>query len=320
MNEQIKKSILRTISYSDIFDYPLNKTEIWKFLISSEKVSKENFDRVLIASSLRVLHHRTKQSTDVKGIATLSRKAGFLAMTEENDFYFLPDRAEIISKRLKRERESKRKFKIAQKAASFLSIIPTIYLIGLSGSLAMNNSDKDDDIDFFIIVKKNSIWTTRLLSLFILQILGKRRKRKDIKVKNKICINMIIDESILKMPKDRQNLYTAHEVAQMRPVFDRKDTYQKFIAANKWVRRFLPNSLDTKILRYKDTGRKNKKSLNIFFPALEYLAKKIQLWSINRHQTIETVDDHLLAFHPIDYGDLVMKEYNKRLKKYKIND
>lgn len=296
MNEQIKKSILRTISYSDIFDYPLTKIEIWKFLIGSEKIKREDFDKTL------------------KKISSIIFR---------NKFYCLPNRTQIVDKRLKREKESRRKFKIAQRAASFLSIIPTIYLIGLSGSLSMENSDENDDIDFFIIVKKNSIWTTRLISLFILQMLGKRRKRGDIKFKNKICINMIIDDFSMKMTKDRQNLYTAHEVVQLMPLFERQNMHSKFISANKWVRRYLPNAST------RGNTRNNMRNYaeSIFsiilrpvlrFSALEFLAKKLQLLSIKRHQTIETVDDHLLAFHPIDYRDKVMKEYNKRLKKYKI--
>ena len=42
-----KESILKTLLYSDIFNYPLSKEEIWKFLISKNKEDKQIFLRCL---------------------------------------------------------------------------------------------------------------------------------------------------------------------------------------------------------------------------------------------------------------------------------
>lgn len=37
----IEIKINKTLCYSDLFDYPLKKEELWKYLISSTKVEKE---------------------------------------------------------------------------------------------------------------------------------------------------------------------------------------------------------------------------------------------------------------------------------------
>lgn len=294
---ECKKAILQTLAYSDIFDYPLTKQQIWKFLISSEKIRKEEFNRTLITSSLRSQAlSREKQSPEA--------------------FYFLPKRSKIINKRLLREKESEKKLRTAKKAAAILSKIPTIYLIGISGNLAMNNAKIEDDIDFFIITKKNTLWLSRLLMLFVLTFLGKRRKWKEKNVKDKICVNMLIDETALKMPK--QNLYTAHEVVQMRPIFERNGTHGRFIDANRWVGRYLPNIKHG--TTQKNTTPNNTENFFsvvlcrvLFGSVFEYLAKRIQLYFIKKHQTTETVSNHFLAFHPIDYQGKILKEYNNRL-------
>lgn len=313
---ECRKAILQTLAYSDIFDYPLTKIEIWKFLISPEEIRKKEFEESLLTLSLRdPAKPRSKQSLRFNEIATSSGEAGLLAMTSKYKFYFLPNRSKIICKRLRREKESGEKLGIAQKIAAILSKIPTIYLIGVSGNMAMNNAEENDDIDFFIITRKNTLWTTRLLILLILTFLGKRRKRGEKNVKDKICVNMLIDETALKMPK--QNLYTAHEVVQLIPVFERNRMYDRFIDANRWVEKYLPN------MKHGTTRHRAQNNTKSFFGVIlckvlfssvfEYLARQLQLYFIKKHQTTETISGHLMAFHPMDYQEEILREYNDRL-------
>lgn len=288
-----KKSILKTLAYSDVFDYPLTKEEIWKYLISPGKISKKEFE---------------------KSLQNVSSK---------DKFYCLPNRSQIIDKRKIREKESLRKLKLAKKISSVLSIVPTVCLIGVSGGVSMRNADKDDDIDLFIISQKNTLWLTRLFLLIFLEVLGRRRKRSDKNVNDKICLNMLIDETAIKLSLEKRNLYTAHEIVQMIPLFEREDIYSRFVIANSWVKRYLPNVLNhgTKL----NIAQNNTKSFFsmvlrpvLRFSTLEYLARKIQLLSIKRHQTTEVISDHLLAFHPKDCQKFVLREYNKRLRRYRI--
>lgn len=296
MHGEIERAILQTLIYSDIFDYPLSKDEVWKFLIA-KKIDKESFEKLFEDS--------------------LSEKVSF-----RNNLYCLIGREKIIVIRIKRKKESRGKMAIAKKIIKCLSFIPKIQFIGISGALALENSGEDDDIDLFVISSKGSLWLTRLAMIILLLLMGRYRRRNEREVSDKICLNMLIDDGALSFPKIRQNLYTAHEIAQMVPVFERNDMYSKFINSNRWVVKFLPNSIDIKILGYKDIKRKEKKSLsilisqylNIFF---NLLAKKLQLWSIKKHITKETISDNFLAFHPLDYKEKVLSEYKKRLKLYK---
>src|SRR5690606_32960483 len=127
------------------------------------------------------------------------------------------------------------------KAADILKTIPSLLFIGISGSLAVKNVKREDDIDFFIISQGKYIWLTRLQCILLLSKHAVRRTRTDIHEKDKICLNMFVSDTSLSFKKATQDLYLAHEIAQLEPIFSRNNTYQKFISQNGWVRSFLPN-------------------------------------------------------------------------------
>ena len=152
-------------------------------------------------------------------------------------YYYLPGRKNLIALRRRRQRFSQLKWQQARKATRILSLISNVKLAAVTGALAMNNSDKNDDIDLMIVTAKNRLWLTRLIVLLLLLPWLRRGK----KINNRLCINLWLDETALVVSQTKRDLYTAHEVCQAKPVFDRDNTYQKFIAANLWYKKFLPN-------------------------------------------------------------------------------
>ncbi|MBI4084708.1 MAG: hypothetical protein HY431_02280, partial [Candidatus Levybacteria bacterium] len=254
MNLSNQQEILKTLLYSDIFQYPLTENELWRF--AGAKMNKD------------ACHHALRNLTHL--------------ITKEGKYYYLTDRRGMVKKREERVKESERKVRFAKESVSLLRLVPSVVFIGISGSVAMKNCKKDDDIDLFIIARKNIVWFTRLCVLLLLQLTGKRRRRYDKTAANQICVNMFMSENALIFSRDRHSLYTAHEVIRMIPIFERGNVYNKFLHANSWVKEYLPNSLDTKRLRYKDTKREGEKSLNIlisqYLNLLEPLAKAVQLW------------------------------------------
>lgn len=213
-----KKAILRTLAYADVFDYPLSSQEVWRFLITPSKTKVSDVQIAL-----------TQMSADLKLINT------------NDGFYFLKGRDEIVNIRKKREQESRKKLKIAKRAARWLKLIPTIKMVAVTGALAMNNSEKEDDIDLLIVASRNRLWLTRLLTVFLVELVAKRRRPGDKEVKDKICLNMFLDGNHLAVPKKEQDLFSAHEACQLKLLWDRNETYQKFVKENQWVKRFLPN-------------------------------------------------------------------------------
>ncbi|MBI2431130.1 MAG: hypothetical protein HYV39_03890 [Candidatus Levybacteria bacterium] len=286
-NFSLHKSILKTLAYADIFDSPLTLHQLWQFLISERRVDKNVVER---------------------SIATI------LTIEKINDYFCFRGRAHIVDKKIATIADSSEKYRRAAKASLFLSRIPTVVLIGVSGGLAVGNVSKDDDIDLFIIAQKGTLWMTRFFSNLLLDALRMRRKRGARDISGKICLNMFIEERGIAIPKNKQNLYTAHEIAQMILLFERNNTYQRFLQANTWVEKFLPNSIDIK----KKLPILISEYLSIFLSSFEFLAKKVQLWYMKKHRTREEINDYILAFYPFDYEKKLLKKYEERLKKYHI--
>jgi predicted nucleotidyltransferase len=208
-----EKSLLQTLAYADVFDYPLTFEEIHCFLIG--------------------------QKTTKSKVKALAEKSTLVNC--QDSFYFFKNRREIVSFRKKRKKWSQGKLIIAKQVAGWLKLIPSIKMIAVTGTLAMENSTEDDDIDLLVISRKNCLWLTRLFTVLLTELIAKRRRPKDKEFKNKICLNMFLDENHLRIPKQEQNLFTAHEVCQLKPLWQKEKIYQKFLKENQWVKQFLPN-------------------------------------------------------------------------------
>ena len=295
-----QQAVLKTLGYADIFDYPLTLREIQKWLIN-EKLGKRS-----IGSELQQLRSRESGTSSEPLIQ------------RTKTYYHLKGRQETVTLRLKRQRFSQLKLKKAQKIANFLRFIPSIKLIAVTGALAMNNSDENDDIDLMIITKKNRLWLTRLIvTLAIFSHL-----RRGHKIKNKICLNLWLDETALAIPKSHQNLYTAHEVCQIKPLLNRDKIYQKFITANLWYKNYLPNAMpqaSRSVLEAQLRGRTLKGSRNFsFLRILNSFSFKLQSWYMKKKITSEKVNRHVAFFHPRPTGNIILKAYQKRLKNLTI--
>ena len=210
---KLQKAILKTLSYADVFDYPLTLPELHQFLIGT-KASINDLEKAL---------------TETKEV------------TQDGQFFFLKKRLKIVQIRQKRFRWSQNKLKIAKQVAKYLKLIPFIKMVAVTGNLAMDNAEQDDDIDLLIITAKKRLWLTRLLTNFLVEIVANRRRPGDQKVKDKICLNMFLDENHLKLPVKEQNLFIAHEVCQLKPLWTKNQLYQKFIQESLWCQNFLPN-------------------------------------------------------------------------------
>jgi hypothetical protein len=107
-------------------------------------------------------------------------------------------------------------------------------------------------------------------------------------------------------------LYTAHEVLQAKPIFDRGDIYAKFILANSWTSRYLANaykSASSSVSSSKSppppqqpTLSFRAKSRNLFLKFLNSFAFHLQYHYMKSKITHETITLHSAYFHPNDYA------------------
>ncbi|HUQ85735.1 MAG TPA: hypothetical protein VM077_05400 [Candidatus Limnocylindrales bacterium] len=274
-----EEAILTSIIYSDIFDFPLTRDELWKFLITEKKITKNNFEKALEDLKEKYIY-------------------------EKDGYFSLKTNRKIIERRKRNSEEVSKKLEIAERAAFYISHIPSVLFVGISGGLAMGDVEEDDDIDFFIITKRNTIFKSRLLILFVLQLLNLRRKRQEIDSKDKVCVNYLIDELNISFSKAKHDVYTAHEILQIKPLHNVDEIYQIFLTVNKWIKNYLPNAGGS----FEKITIHTKKFIHIklFFYIIdkmlsEKLCRFIQILLINKHIKNEIVTNHVLAFNPNDY-------------------
>lgn len=287
MLSNTEKAVLATLTYSDIFDYPLKIRQIHAFLIG-RKISIGQLSKVLQTMIMR---------------GDISRR---------NNYYFLNGKSRSLVLRKRREQESKKKIKSARIVAGILGRIPTVRLIGVSGSLSMLNADKRDDIDLFIITSKNTLWFTRFIVNIVLMVLGNKRSKDDSFGMDRICPNMFISADSSLFLKNR-NQFTAHEIAQLKILVNKNQTYQKFITANKWVFKYLPNFLPNfEFLRENKIDNLSDRVLR--FSDLVFF--KLQFFYMKSRVTSERISLGQAWFHPKDKTTLVLSLFRSRRTSY----
>lgn len=293
----MEQAILKTLTYADIFNYPLTTYEIHKWLIAKKVSLRE------VEAGLKRLIKKKK----IEG---------------GSGFYFLYGNSLLISKRKNRYKQSLGYLRTANLIVFLFKLVPWIKLVGVSGNLSMENSLKSDDIDLFVITSKNRLWISRILLLGLLSLIGKRRKRGDSvrKSAGKVCVNLLLEED--KLEQSNKDIYVAHEILQMRVLWQRKGTYFNYLSDNEWVFKFLPNWITGKGIMINDERLKNKnhKSLIVNHKShldyLESLARKFQLRIMQKPQNMERIDDGALYFHPLDCRQDILKKYRKRLSSF----
>jgi len=269
--------------YADIFDYPLTSEEARYWSVGGIRVPK------------------VRAETD-------------------GTYFVLPGRKSIIAIRKKRLRSAQPKWKRVRRISRLLSIVPTVTLVGVTGGLAMDNADAGDDIDLFFIVRPGTLWISRLLVTVLAEAAGVRRRPDDTKVSDKVCLNMFMAEDALTLPRDEQDLFSAHEVLQMVPLWEAGGAYRKMLTANRWSAKFLPNAWKEKI-KYAShqpptSGRSDV--LWKLFRVLEPVVGLVQLKYMESRRTNEVIVAGMIRFHPHDARHWIREKLAKRLKRWDI--
>jgi hypothetical protein len=290
------KAIYSSLAYADIFEYALTREEIIEWLIGEND---------LVSAPPKKIDQKLQ-------FLLKNKKIG-----KKEDYYYLKGRAKIVKTRKRREKWSNTKIKIAENVAVILRKIPWIKLIGITGGVARKNAKREDDIDLFFIVDEKRLWLTRVIIVLILKIMGKYR-RPD-KYADMICPNMFVADNAFAMKP--QDLYTAHEIFLMRPLYVKNDIDLKFYRSNSWIKKFLPIKFE-KIAKNKlrFSRKQNKywpKGISLVWNYLEKEARDFQLFYMSQKKTTEIVSKELIKFHPRDMRTVVLNAFDDRLKNWR---
>lgn len=238
------QAILQTVTYSDVFDYPLTTDELHKYLLGV---------KISVADLRQALEHSD-------------------ALACREIYFTLPERTGIVEIRKQREARSKVLLPIAIRFGKVLGKLPFIRMAALTGSLAVMNVSDDADFDYMIIAATGRVWTARAFALLFNRFVRPFGWT--------LCPNLIVAETSLAW--HTHDLYSAREFCQMIPISG-FDVYQKLIQANEWIKDFLPNAaLDSNSLLFEK--RKQASLLQTFleFSLRGKLGDLFERWEMNR--------------------------------------
>ena len=202
------RSVLLTVIYADLFDFPLTRDEV--------------FDR-LIGQGFRL--HELSASLERLQKTYLSCEDGHI---------FLQGRGRLVGLREGRRQRADELWNEAIRYARWLARVPFIRMVAVSGSLAVDNSNGSSDVDLFCVTEARRLWFARL---FIVP-LSKLTRLLPSVFPLYLCPNYVLSLTALRI-EDR-NLFTAHEVLQAVPLFGR-DVCMEFVQQNEWALGLLPN-------------------------------------------------------------------------------
>lgn len=269
-----EEAILRTLRYSDHFNFPLTLKELRSRLVS-----------IPTPSDL------------TRKLANLEKR-NLIAKTAK--YYHLPGKEKIISLRLANNDFSLGKINYIKKIIAHISHTPFIMAVFITGSLAVLNSENNGDIDLMIVTSDNRLWLTRLLLTIYTSLFGLRRFPGEKESNNKLCLNLYLTPKSLTLPTHKRSLYTAYELIQALPIYDPLDIRSRLLTSNIWLKSYLPNfprpSRSHLVGQNKITNLRGVTLMDI----LNSLAFKIQYLYMKSKITREYITLDSAFFHPHD--------------------
>ncbi len=334
----LEKAILATIVYYDVLERPLTGWEVFKYLVnigyrknSPEARSKNDALATQGTSFYRTSLFPLSLNSVLNTLSNSIELRKYIS--QKNGFYFLKGRQKIIKQRIERQIIADRKWKKARRLIRFLQLIPYIRLVAVSGSLAMNNTKEESDIDLLIVSKAGRIWTCRAFTTLFIHLIGQRRHNS--LTKDRFCLNHYITSHSLKIPW--QSLYNAQTYAHLVSVWEcdsQKGSrtpllYNQFQKANQWISEYLINypvaekgylTIVKSIKFFGLIRRFREWTLDTWYGnILESLFRKIQQRKIKKEPLTYkkggrvVFNDEQLEFHPDSPEKRILEKYNQKM-------
>jgi hypothetical protein len=206
----LETAIAQTLAYADVFDYPMTAEEVHRYLI------------------------RARASVGEVSGALQAAVAQGDWLTCSGPFFVLRARESLIETRLARSEVSARLWPAALEYGYRMARLPFVRMVAVTGSLARANVGERRDIDYFIVTQAGRLWICRAMLVLLTRVPAALSGFK-------ICLNYLVTLSAEALVFPEQNLYAAHEVAQMVPL-QGLAVYDLIRQRNQWVMGYLPNA------------------------------------------------------------------------------
>lgn len=296
----VEHAILRTLIYGSLFRFPMSASEIHHFLISEQPIKRADIDATL-AHSLVLRDH-------------ICHVAGFYALREHQADIALRCQRATITQTL---------WPLAIRYGAWLGYLPFVRMVALTGALSVHNPHDDrDDFDYMLIAQPGRVWLARAFAVLMVRLMRLRG--------HEICPNYVLAAD--QLTQMRHDLYIAHEVTQMTPIYD-ENLYQRLMRGNRWTQDYLPNAQGIFHVaappRFAGWRMRFKRALETWLGGR--LGDWLENWEYRRKQTRFTAaplpEDHdawlspeAVKGHFQDHGAPIIRHYAQRLRAYGLDE
>jgi hypothetical protein len=295
---KFKTNVYATMAYFDMFDWPLTLEEICRYLLWTNAEVKDVW--ILLNNDEKIQRH--------------------------GNLYFFKGRRAIVDVRREREAIASRYWKKVEKFAPLFQMVPFIKMVAICNTLAINNTNQESDIDFFIVAKRGRLFLARTLATVLFALLGIRRHGK--KVAGRFCLSFYVTEDNLNLEGIRlghEDIYLPFWILTMKPLYG-EEVYQRVIEENLWIRRFFPRQVEVgglmkKNVFLKGVGRLQEMIFN------KKLGDKLERWlnenHMKRHQvklknlgaeSSVVVSERMLKYHNEDKRAEIARRFQQRFE------
>lgn len=316
MEDTLYSSIVRTLTFFDIFDHPLTDRELFEYLYYPMERRKLDFQEFFLQT---------------RNVVSDSR----IGYTE--GLWHLKGRESILATHTERSVSTSLKLNVLTRTMRLAPYLPFVRAIFVCNTFAFNAADHDSDIDVLIVVKSGHMWTARIMTTIIFSLFGLRRTHT--KIKNRICLSFYLADRSLNIFKFKisNDVYLSYWLWTLIPVYDPDSLRESMIRAN----RELVAPFESRIRSVESTlsipcDKRASKSFfarvieNIFAHErgvwLENIVRSPQRKKIMRNtkslvhakDTRVVVNDSVLKFHENDRRVLYRDLWQKKLAEFGI--
>lgn len=301
---QLQRSILATVSYFDLFDYPLTMAELW--------------------------HNLWQPPTDTTLALVYEAVTELPRLNYNNGLVTFIDRGQLASTRAERYLESNYKFKKRLPYITLLTYLPWVEAVLVVNSLAYSNASDQSDIDLLIITRPGKIWSTRFFTTTLTKILGIRPQPHH--TKDTLCLSFYLTTdalNLMALSNSQADRHQAYWLSQAYPVYDPKNILTQLQAANTWLQPLLPYHLPViphpqRIIIH--TWLHTTIQTILGWSTFEQTLKKLQLLILPSRlkrlsaqpEQLVVLSNTLLKFHTHDPRPTLEQQWLERMERYTI--
>ncbi len=295
----LRKSILQTIAFFDLFDFPLTAEEIREYLYKYDKA----------------VHIK-----EIKGILDEMEE-----VEKIHDYYVLKNRGKLVDVRKARKFIAEKFWNRTRQYGQYVAKVPFVRMVAVCNNLSYDNPTELSDIDLFIVIEKGRMWLARFFITLILHFHGVRRH--DSKIAGRFCLSFFVTPEKMNMEPlllKTEDPYMAYWTRLMMPVYGKK-TYQQFMEDNKWLsEKYGLKFPDINEKKFSFHGKSRSKRFwewvfkGWFGNLIEgFLKKTFKKRTLKKTQKLGpeasvVVTDDMLKFHNRDRREEYREEWEKR--------